>query len=55
MMREVMELESAEICKELSITSTKLWVILYRARATLRRCLEGHWFAKLKAGRMTNA
>jgi RNA polymerase sigma-70 factor (ECF subfamily) len=47
MMREVMELESAEICKELSITSTNLWVILYRARVALRQCLDEHWFAKL--------
>ena len=46
MMREVMELESAEICKELSITSTNLWVILYRARVALRECLEEHWFAR---------
>jgi RNA polymerase sigma-70 factor, ECF subfamily len=45
MMREVMELESDEICAELSITSNNLWVILYRARMALRRCLEQHWFA----------
>jgi RNA polymerase sigma-70 factor, ECF subfamily len=45
MMREVMELEGDEICKELSITSTNLWVILYRARVTLRQCLEQNWFA----------
>ena len=45
MMREVMELASDEICKELSITSTNLWVILYRARMALRQCLEQHWFA----------
>lgn len=45
MMREVMELESAEICKELAITSTNLWVILYRARMALRQCLEQNWFA----------
>ena len=44
MMREVMELDSDEICKELSITSTNLWVILYRARIALRQCLEQHWF-----------
>ena len=44
-MREVMELDSDEICKELSITSTNLWVILYRARIALRQCLEQHWFA----------
>jgi RNA polymerase sigma-70 factor, ECF subfamily len=45
MMREVMELDGGEICKELSITSTNLWVILYRARVALRQCLEQHWFA----------
>jgi len=45
MMREVMDLTSEEICKELSITSTNLWVILYRARIGLRQCLEQNWFA----------
>jgi RNA polymerase sigma-70 factor, ECF subfamily len=45
MMREVLGLDGAEICKELSITSTNLWVILYRARVALRQCLEQHWFA----------
>src|SRR5438128_3306826 len=45
MMREVLELETTEICKELRITSTNLWVILYRARMSLRQCLEQHWFA----------
>lgn len=44
-MREVMELEGDEICKELTITSTNLWVILYRARLALRQCLEQHWIA----------
>lgn len=46
MMREVMELESDEICKELRITANNLWVILYRARMALRACLEEHWFAQ---------
>jgi RNA polymerase sigma-70 factor (ECF subfamily) len=45
MMREVMELESEEICKELAITANNLWVILYRARMSLRECLELNWFA----------
>jgi RNA polymerase sigma-70 factor, ECF subfamily len=47
-MREVMGMDSEEICKELSITSTNLWVILYRARIALRQCLEQHWFAAAK-------
>jgi len=45
MMREVMELESDEICKELRITANNLWVILYRARMSLRECLEQNWFS----------
>ena len=45
MMREVMELTSEEICKELAITANNLWVILYRARMSLRECLEMNWFA----------
>ncbi len=44
MMREVMELETDEICKELTITANNLWVILYRARMSLRECLEHNWF-----------
>ena len=44
-MREVMELETDEICKELSITANNLWVILYRARMALRQCVEQHWFS----------
>ena len=46
MMREVMELETDEICKELTITANNLWVILYRARVALRLCLEQNWFAR---------
>ncbi len=45
MMREVMELETDEICKELRITANNLWVILYRARVSLRQCLEQNGFA----------
>jgi RNA polymerase sigma-70 factor, ECF subfamily len=45
MMREVMELTSEEICKELTITANNLWVILYRARMSLRECLETNWFS----------
>ena len=44
-MREVMELETDEICTELTITSNNLWVILHRARLSLRECLEQRWFA----------
>jgi RNA polymerase sigma-70 factor (ECF subfamily) len=49
MLREVMELESDEICQELKITATNLWVILYRARMLLRKCLEQNWFGEAAA------
>jgi RNA polymerase sigma-70 factor, ECF subfamily len=48
-MREVLELESDEICKELLITANNLWVILYRARMALRQCLEQNWFGQAAA------
>jgi RNA polymerase sigma-70 factor (ECF subfamily) len=51
MMREVMGLETDEICKDLGITSTNCWVLLYRARTALRGCLEGRWFAAGGAAR----
>ncbi|MFT7773216.1 sigma-70 family RNA polymerase sigma factor [Roseateles sp.] len=44
MMREWLELESDEICKELGITPTNLWVMLHRARLRLRECLQAGWF-----------
>jgi RNA polymerase sigma-70 factor (ECF subfamily) len=40
MMREWLELEIAEICKELSITATNCSVMMFRARMRLRECLE---------------
>lgn len=44
MMREYLELESAEICVTLNITTSNLHVMLYRARLRLRECLENRWF-----------
>jgi RNA polymerase sigma-70 factor, ECF subfamily len=44
MMREVMEMPTAEICQELQITATNCWVMLHRARLILRECLEQTWF-----------
>ena len=43
--REIMELESDEICKELTTTANHLWVTLYRARMALRERREQHWFS----------
>ena len=46
MMREHLGLETGEICKELAVTPTHCWVLLYRARMALRECLEKDWFGK---------
>jgi RNA polymerase sigma-70 factor (ECF subfamily) len=43
-MREVLELATEDICKELGITATNCWVLLHRARLSLRECLETKWF-----------
>jgi RNA polymerase sigma-70 factor, ECF subfamily len=44
MMREHLGFDTADICKELSVTSTHCWVLLYRARMALRLCLQQNWF-----------
>ena len=43
--REMEGLSTEEICKELGITATNSWVMLYRARMSLRRCLENKWLS----------
>lgn len=46
LMREWLELGSDEICKELGLTPTNLYVQLHRARLRLRECLELNWFGQ---------
>lgn len=43
MMREVLGLETSEICKQLGISTSNCHVILHRARMKLRSCLESDW------------
>jgi RNA polymerase sigma-70 factor (TIGR02943 family) len=43
-MKTVQEFETEEICKELDITSSNLWVMIHRARTQLRKCMEDNWF-----------
>jgi RNA polymerase sigma-70 factor (TIGR02943 family) len=43
-MKTIQEFETEEICKELDITSSNLWVIIHRARTQLRKCMEDNWF-----------
>lgn len=46
LMREVIELETPEICAELGLSSANVHVILHRARLGLRSCMECNWFGE---------
>ena len=46
LMREVVDLETPEICLELGLSVSNVHVILHRARLALRACLETHWFGE---------
>jgi RNA polymerase sigma-70 factor (ECF subfamily) len=43
-MKTIQEFETEEICNELNITSSNLWVMIHRARTQLRKCMEDNWF-----------
>ena len=42
-LREIDGLSTEELCKEMDISPTNSWTMLYRARMQLRRCLEINW------------
>lgn len=46
MMKEFIELDTAEICGTVGITTSNLNVMLHRSRLRLRECLENTWFLK---------
>lgn len=46
LLKEIEQKNSSEICKELNISSSNLWVMLYRCRLFLGRCLEVKWFSE---------
>jgi RNA polymerase sigma-70 factor (ECF subfamily) len=45
MLRELFGLSTREVCELLFITGNNLGVLLYRARMSLRACLELRWFS----------
>ncbi|MCX2681136.1 sigma-70 family RNA polymerase sigma factor [Galbibacter sp. EGI 63066] len=45
-MKTVQGIDTEDICKELNITPSNLWVIVHRARTALMDCLENNWFKK---------
>ncbi len=46
MLRELFEEKTEKICKELALTPTNLWTMLYRTRMALRKCLDRNWVGK---------
>lgn len=45
-LREIEGSTTEEICEQLGISESNCWVMLYRARMSLRRSLEERWFLK---------
>ena len=43
-LKTILQYETEDICNELGITSSNLWVLLHRARTQLRDCLSVNWF-----------
>ena len=42
-LRELDDHSTEEICKDLEITASNLWVLLYRARLRLSNCMKSRW------------
>lgn len=42
-MKMIDDASSEEICKELDITASNVWVMMHRARLRLRSCIETNW------------
>ncbi len=43
-LRVMSEMKAEDVCKNLQVSPTNLHVMLHRARARLRACLEANWF-----------
>lgn len=54
-LKELEGLSTEEVCKELGVEPTYLWVILYRARNNLKACLEKNWLKKNTGKREAHA
>lgn len=42
-LKNMEDLDSEEICKELGITPSNYWVLMHRAKLQLRECIEKNW------------
>ena len=45
-MRTIEDIPAEDLCQELGISPSNLWVMLHRARTRLRACLEANWFGR---------
>lgn len=45
-LKTIQDFETEEICNELNITASNLWVMIHRARTQLRKCMEDNWFKR---------
>lgn len=48
MLRELVGLETGEVCLETGLSEANYWVTMHRARLRLRECLEIRWFNTAK-------
>jgi len=49
-LREVFGVDTKDLCKDLGLTTSNVWVQLYRARMMLRTCLEKTGFGNAHSG-----
>jgi len=49
-LREMEGVATETLCEQFQLEKNNCWVILYRARMLLRRCLEINWFGEKKMG-----
>ena len=49
-LRVMEELSAKDVCSDLNISDSNLWVRLHRARIQLRQCLEVNWFVDAGEG-----
>ena len=47
-LKEMNDLGTDEVCEILGLTSSNFWVMMHRARMSLRRCIEVNWFIKVR-------
>jgi RNA polymerase sigma-70 factor (ECF subfamily) len=43
-MKNMEEMETEIICKELNVTASNYWIMMHRSKLQLRKCIETDWF-----------